>query len=545
MALVGGGAVLVRIDAVGKFLNALVGTASMDVARPQQVHAIISAINSLQTMTLSDAAAATEKLTTFNFWTAAEKDSMLAAVVAKAGSEASSATGSAQLRRCSQDYSAVHGYLPAKLWLMLCSDTEVTTNKLESLLMHCSNLGMRTPSEGTMQIITAIYLLTADAKSFDSMAPSVKLNAYKAVKTTFRKLLSRLRDPPLHLSVLPADPRELPPALFQLAFPKQHEGPANSTISIASLQNAIAGIPMRSSRSDSGCRATSSHQLAPDIGTVGIGSVLQQFAMGVVQQLQSVQQTQQQMLDAMMGRGGDVTPVSTPRSDGLLQLLSGDSTEQRFMRRAGTRLSLGDGSSADSLEERGGGLQLSGGRTEGGSTEEAVPATAPKLALPPPEVAKAPTEQKRVQKLSVDEAVAVMQNAMSNKTQQSKAAKAASKLDELDEKNKTKQVAKVKVEKSKQQAKQPTAKTKGATAKPGLASGKRIKTEDAAPVAKRVRPCVGNEQSRSQFMCRTGLIGIGQTHAIQYDKKKPNTIAAARAEADKWLKAELKKFDAK
>ena len=146
MALVGGGAVLARIDAVGKFLNALVGTASIDVARPQQVHAIISAINSLQTMIISDAAAATEKSTTFSFWTAAEKDSMLAAVVAKAGSEASSATGSAQLRRCSQDYSAVHGYLPAKLWLMLCSDPEVTTNKLESLLMHCSNLGMRTPA---------------------------------------------------------------------------------------------------------------------------------------------------------------------------------------------------------------------------------------------------------------------------------------------------------------------------------------------------------------------------------------------------------------
>lgn len=46
------------------------------------------------------------------------------------------------------------------------------------------------------------------------------------------------------------------------------------------------------------------------------------------------------------------------------------------------------------------------------------------------------------------------------------------------------------------------------------------------------------EHSRSQIMCRTGVPGPGQNHAIKYGGKSGRTKAQAESEAEAWLKKE-------
>ena len=59
------------------------------------------------------------------------------------------------------------------------------------------------------------------------------------------------------------------------------------------------------------------------------------------------------------------------------------------------------------------------------------------------------------------------------------------------------------------------------------------------PAAKEKAPHWGHENSRQQVMCRTGIAGEGQSHAIKWavvgGKKQ------AEALADKWVAAEKKK----
>jgi hypothetical protein len=112
-------AVLDRIDAVGRFLASLAGTAAMDLAKPVQLQALLAAISNADGWSLEAAAVASEKITQFGFWSSADRDSLLAAVVAKSTKDATSHAAADQMsRRCMQDYTALRSYfsLPVDLF---------------------------------------------------------------------------------------------------------------------------------------------------------------------------------------------------------------------------------------------------------------------------------------------------------------------------------------------------------------------------------------------------------------------------------------------
>ena len=74
-----------------------------------------------------------------------------------------------------------------------------------------------------------------------------------------------------------------------------------------------------------------------------------------------------------------------------------------------------------------------------------------------------------------------------------------------------------------------------------LAKGKGKGGEAVAPL-EGARPHFGVESTRSQIMCRTGLKGPGQTHAIKFGGTSGRPKAKALAEAAAWVKAERKRF---
>ena len=70
------------------------------------------------------------------------------------------------------------------------------------------------------------------------------------------------------------------------------------------------------------------------------------------------------------------------------------------------------------------------------------------------------------------------------------------------------------------------------------AKGKPVKNRGGVPDK---NPTISWERTRQQIMCRTGIAGAGQCHAIKYNPKQKGSDNEAWARAEKWLAAELKK----
>jgi hypothetical protein len=507
-----------RIDAVSRFLNSLAGNPAFEIARPAQAQALLSEIDRLSTLSLHDGAVASEKITECLLWSAAEKNNMLTAIVSKSCCAAAASLTDAG-RRVMQDYTAVHGYFTNSLWNIITGQDVTPSKKLEMLLTHAANLGLRNPSESTMQLFSAVYLTVSEGAAFEQWSPAARLQTYKALKAEFKRLVSKMPATNVHLQTLPSDPAEFKNTqrgLYDLAFPST-EGPVGSRILTVTLQRAMSIIPMRSTRVDSShARATSSSQ-APSFD-IGLGHAMQQFAAGMQAQLQSMQSAQQQMLQAISS--GAVQPTAT--SAGVLRLtipvaepraLTLGVHQERFLRRAQSPLALqdirdgdaGDACPLPSVPEPG----LS-------SCPQPVhePASCPEPMAPDAveAVTQAPSKPK-----SVAQAAAAMIAAIDSKAQKRKLEQSAAVAAKIDKNNKETTPAKTKT---------------SATTTP-------VKNSAQTQLSK--NPQVGHEASRNQFMCRTGLPGKGQCTAIAYDPKAKGAMEAARVKADRWLKAEKKK----
>ena len=465
----------------------------------------------------------------FAFPLATEKDSLLKPIVGKAAAlpvEPAVEAG----RKVLQDYTALHSYLPASLWEVLQSAEVSASAKLERCLVHCGNLGLRNPSEGSMQVLTAIYMLCNDGQdNFDRMAPAMRMQTYKAIKSEFKRICTHMPPPAVRLQNLPVDPNVFKgsaPTLWALAF--QDDEPAPSKFTVATSQRAVACIPMRLSRSDSTpARASSAQQAAPDVGSgLLMGNVLQQFAMGMAQQFSMLQQSQQQMMTAMGLAPANALPEQPSGSPPSKLLMIGDtaSAENRFLRRAQSRIALTD--SVPSVPAQAASQPV---------VLQVVPA-APAAAKAFEDEEQAAEDQPEPRFKSVDEASDAMLKVMDSKHAVKNAKAQTSKGPAKGAKAKPE--AKAKDEKL-QVKKSPQAKAQKIKSEPDKGSKRKVRDEETEDRPK--NPQIGHESSRSQFMCRTGFKGKGQNIAFQYEPKKKGSMEAARAKADKWLAAEKRR----
>lgn len=134
---------------------------------------------------------------------------------------------------------------------------------------------------------------------------------------------------------------------------------------------------------------------------------------------------------------------------------------------------------------------------------------------------------------SVDEAAQAMVDAM-NKKAAAKEAKDAKEAKEAAAQGKTKAKAKAKAKAKGENAKaEPAQKHEKVKAEAAKGTKRKADIKDE-PEVKIRNPQIGHEASRSQYLCRTGLGGKGQSVAFQYTKAK-GSQQAAQAKADKWL----------
>lgn len=141
MALVSGRALLDKANAVGTFLKSLEGTSALEVARPQQVRSLMTAIAASTCLSLVEASSLIDRVTSFTFLLASEKEDILQAIVAKNNAlEPAAADAAAGSRKVLQDYTVVQSYFTASMWAALLSAEMSTPTKLQTILMHCCNI---------------------------------------------------------------------------------------------------------------------------------------------------------------------------------------------------------------------------------------------------------------------------------------------------------------------------------------------------------------------------------------------------------------------
>ena len=514
-------AVLDRIDAAHRFLSSLQRSRGLAAAKALQLQSLVDVIGAA-TLSLEEGASANSKFLEFVLWNQDEQEKLLAVVLARIGEAPASAGPAAGKRTSLQNYMNLMLYMPSSLWDELgCNNPGASLSKLIALMSHCINLGLRTPSEGTMQTACAIYLLCHEGQdAFDCMTPAVRMNNYKAIKQSFKRMCAHSPDPPTFLQNLPARQSDLQsqaPSLWRIAFPGDCMPELSSRIDLVQLQRSLACIPMRLSRADV-VSSSNNRQQGEMLGLGPNMQMMQQFAQGMAQQLQQVTNVQQQMLQAMQGHHVALPAALqavTPAKD-CLMLTDLTTPEGRFMKRANSKLALLGDVSLQSMP-------LPSPLPAGG---EAPSGEAPSTnAVAEDQLPPQKEEPKDKKKKTVTEAADLMIAAMDRKNPPPKAT-AKSKCQP------TKETKPFKQENTK-------LKVQGNTKKQSVGHKPKETKKESTDVVK--NPHFGHEASRDQFMCRTGISGPGQTTAIQYDPKKPGSMAAAKAKAEKWLKAERKK----
>lgn len=68
-------------------------------------------------------------------------------------------------RRPMQDWQSLPAYFPDELWALLAGSSTTSTGKLEAILTFAAKGGLRLPSEGTIKLLTSIWLLTAEKQA--------------------------------------------------------------------------------------------------------------------------------------------------------------------------------------------------------------------------------------------------------------------------------------------------------------------------------------------------------------------------------------------
>ena len=494
---------LERLDAAQKFLGSLATQpASLDVARPMQMKALLTMIENCS-FSLEEQTEANVKLTSCTHWLAEEKSVLISAIV-KRNDVSVPFAPVVTSRRALQDYSCVAAYLPAKLWDLLCSET-AEAKKLEALLTFACHLGLRVPSEGTTQLISAVFMLChLGTDGFDRLTPTEKMNTYRAVKCEFKRVATYSGAAVVHVPVLPVDPEALKtqsPSIYRTAF--EHGPPVDSKLTLQELRRAVSCIPMRTTRSDASSSRPGAIQLEvqPQMQMHGFVSLMQQFMQCAQRQPPAIEITRPHRGEEMLPAGG--------------VLMLGDSSHGSKFRRSQSMLL---DQSAEPLESQT--LRSPQESPDHQAAQDTAASRAQDIAgAVAKDVAPAPTK-------NIDDVAAAMIQAMAAKT------KAKEKEKERREENDTskKKVKPEPKQKPKQKAKhEPKTEPK--------VDAKRKHAEVAQGAKK---PHFAHESSRNQYMCRTGLSGSGQNTGFKYDAKN-GSQQSALAKATAWVKAELKK----
>ena len=493
------------LDAVAGFLRSVPDGPARDDAGAEVFQRVVRMIGSVR-LSFAQAATANQKTASIGF--SQERIQELSSKILEA-TQRSAATADAERRRPMQDWTALSAYLTEAHWAILADKAQSEVVKVETILVHCLALGLQTPSEITFQYLTAMLgLANLGAHGLQTMPANIRHELLKAVKMHFKRAQVRHSFAGPFVVALPASPQEFAlayPSWYTAAFGDSH--PAPTKLTTQEILTATRLIPMRSSRADAGQQV----QLAPpaqvpmiSLGGVehGLGQQANQFMMSMFQQMQQMQQVQAATLHVLQRIAGTSSIAEAP----MAMAKPAVADAMPAIRRVEAQLALDHSSAlvAPPLTAAASHVRplMLMGKSPADEHLESAQNTTPASS----------SSSKPVPKSAAD-ATAAVQAAMAGRL----AGKVAGdgKL-------------------SKAAAKQ----TKGKQTKSQPLPGKHVK-QGGAQKAKHEHkgegkpPSISLERSRSQFLCRTGFHGPGQTKTITFNSCGGEAKAKKKAEA--WL----------
>ncbi len=275
-----------RISAVQRLLSSLKGTKSFATASKAQSQALQNELLKAS-LTLEETADIADAIRTLP-WDEEDGEAPLAALLSAGSSLGASGVQKVAQRRALQDYSSLMNYFTEEQWMLLLSNTASSSEKMSLIIQHASVLGLRCPTEGTMQKLTTLYLLCAEGVGpTKAMLASQKLAMLKHMKKEVKALAKS--NPLVYLQLLPQSPQLLLEEhceLYQTVFRSQP--PVACKFCLQEFVEVSASVAMRSSK------------LSPS--TLNLeGSNFSQVAGCVMQQLQAMQQVQLATIAALQG----------------------------------------------------------------------------------------------------------------------------------------------------------------------------------------------------------------------------------------------------
>ena len=372
--------------------------------------------------------------------------------------------------------------------------------RLETLLTHALNLGLRNPSEPSYQVMAALYLCQIEKQQVvGSMDAAMRLHCAQNIKAVFKRLSAAQRSPGFPFPPqLPASAVEFQrdlPSWWDLAFPSR-DCPVPCRICRSELMQTTARVPMRITRVDARPMQSRHQPTAPVQLQLSTSqpAAPQQMMMAMMQQFQ-------QLASLMCPRA----PAEQPETRSTIRVLG--RMQSRLALEEGTSSSVSDLPARPQPPLQQVALENIRGAEAADEAQETAETAATISHLP-----------KIAGKMTVQESTAAMVDAMLQKKQgEAPAAKAKAK-------SKAKAAAK-----SKAIQKQTAASEKSKAVKKQAIKQKSQKNKE---------PTIAWERSRMQVMCRTGQGGPGSSHAVKYEKGGED---AAWVQAERWLAKERKK----
>lgn len=420
-----------------------------------------------------------------------------------------------------QDWAELSHYMSAGMWETQSSPSIQQSQKLNMLLSHFVALGLRWPSEPTIRVLASVYILCAEDHSQAlNMSPQMKYEIFRAVKTALKSQIDKSGQPAMVCVRLPSDPASFRTdfkPLWDAAFGPDSSGvPVPSQVPYVDLHRVMVNMPMRSSNFSSRENAAVQRSFHQTEHSPQASQVMQQLQ-------QQMNQFQSFTMAAIQHFGaGHLHQGVLPRPGIQLQFPS-----VLPLPGAINALALPDPANQPRT------IQRLNSRLEA-ATAQPVAETQP-LAL----IESQPQSQDQLVVHEQSEQIGSQATtALPNKKSVSQvAASIQNSFDELALEKKKKKKKGKKVKKGKE-GKKPTKEVKQKQPKAPKEAPKEPAPEKPQPALQQKRPSVGHETSRSQYMGRTGLPGIGQTKAFKYTDKK-GSREKAKKESDSWLAEQM------
>lgn len=234
--------ILGQLAAISKLLVALRGTPAFQqvvAAQGMSVETILAATK-LQPCEAADICTALNAMD----WPDADRNALLGSVARAVAVTPSPLSIASKM----QNFESFQNYFVESQWVQLQAQGVTSDSKLHIITQQVSALGLRYPSEPTVQKLAGFFLLVTDGyEKITQMMPAIKLEASRLIKKKIKEYGKT--SPHAFIQKLPEEP-ELFLHTFTRCVAFGNEKPVPCKISTDVLQASRASIPMRLTHKD-------------------------------------------------------------------------------------------------------------------------------------------------------------------------------------------------------------------------------------------------------------------------------------------------------